>query len=296
MAEAGTLPFELLAMQSAARIAIRLLEKDSNYNSLPLIQRMSDRFLELSGAVLPTVGKLVRRSDREWYAAKPSIVWGVKELVKAGDPSGKVRPIVQQLLSTRFCQSIVLYTDGSKCADTVGAGLHGNGIAQKCSLLPYCSVFSAEAYALRMAVSIPNINNEIVILTDSASCLLALEAGKSKHPWIQEVESIARRKPICFCWIPGHAGINGNNEADRLANEGRAQPPLDIPIPPDDVLSSVKGCIRQHWDTKWYNQRDAKLREIKFSTQKWIDRSNATKHTNATHTFLLKKEAPPNCE
>jgi hypothetical protein len=42
MAEAGTLPFELLAMQSAARIAIRLLEKDSNYNSLPLIHRMSD--------------------------------------------------------------------------------------------------------------------------------------------------------------------------------------------------------------------------------------------------------------
>lgn len=33
-----------------------------------------------------------------------------------------------------------------------------------------------------MAVSAPEMNEEMVILDDSASYLLALEAGKPKHP------------------------------------------------------------------------------------------------------------------
>lgn len=58
------------------------------------------------------------------------------------------------------------------------------------SLPQECSVFSAEVYATKVGVSIINIRNEVVILTDSASCLLALGTGSSKHPWIQEIELI----------------------------------------------------------------------------------------------------------
>jgi exonuclease III/ribonuclease HI len=306
MAEAGTLPFELLAAQSTARTAIHILAKSQNSSSLPLIRRTSDRLADLTGTALPAVGHLTRQSDRVWHTRKPSIVWDVKRSVHAGDPPEKVRPVVQQLLATRFNRSVVVYTDGSKCEDTVGAAYQTNGVTGMYSLPNQFSIFSAEAYAIKMALSIPNINTETVILTDSASCLLALEAGESKHPLIQEIEDIIRNKQVRFCWIPGHAGIRGNVEADRLANEARRQPTIDIPIPGEDVFRAVKQAIRRQWDNQWFDLRDAKLREIKDDTHRWTDRSSTADqrvltrlrigHTRLTHTFLLKKEPPPTCE
>ncbi|XP_065091986.1 uncharacterized protein LOC135712849 [Ochlerotatus camptorhynchus] len=305
MAEAGTLPFELLAAQSIVRIAIRILAKNRNNTSLTLIRRASDRLNELTNSALPAVGQLVRQTDRPWHTRKPSILWDVKKCIRADDPPEKVRPVVQQLLSTRFHRSTVVYTDGSKHNHTVGAAFHNNGLAGKYSLPKECSVFSAEAYAIKMAVSIPNISNELVILTDSASCLQALEAGTSKHPWIQEAEQISRNKSVRFCWIPGHAGIHGNNEADRLANMARTQPPIDVPIPGDDALRMVMQNIRQRWNDQWFATRDSKLREVKDDTHKWMERGSTFDqrvltrlrigHTRLTHTYLLKKEAPPSC-
>ena len=157
-----------------------------------------------------------------------------------------------------------------------------------------------------MAVSIPNIRNEIVILTDSASCLLAIESGTSKHPWIQEIEKISQNKSVRFCWVPGHAGISGNTEADRLANEARSQPVIDVALPGEDALRAVKAALRHRWEYQWYNTRDAKLREVKPDTHRWKDCDNAADqrvltrlrigHTRLTHSFLLEKKPPTNCE
>ncbi|XP_058448897.1 uncharacterized protein LOC131428855 [Malaya genurostris] len=306
MAEAGTLPFELLAAQATVQTAIRIYSHNRNNGTLPLIQRASDRLEELTGSPLPVVGQLTRQSSRAWNARKPAIVWEVKENVRAGDPPQKVHPIFRQVLDTRFRHSTVIYTDGSKCEDTVGAAFYNVGIAQKYSLPKECSVFSAEAYAIKMALSVPNVRNEVVIMTDSASCLLALEAGHSRHPWIQEIEQIVQNKSVRFCWIPGHTGISGNTEADRLANEGKTQPVTNIPIPAEDAARAAKQAIRLRWERQWFEARDVKLREVKRDTLRWTDRGSPAEqrqltrlrigHTRLTHTFLLKKEEPPNCE
>lgn len=57
-------------------------------------------------------------------------------------------------------------------------------------------MFSAEACVIKMVISIPYEATELVILTNSASCLQILESIKSKHPWIQEVEKVARDKLV----------------------------------------------------------------------------------------------------
>jgi ribonuclease HI len=257
MAEAGTLPFELFAVQSIVRLTIQMLAKDENNSTLPLIQRGLERLEELTGTRLPIISQLVRQSDRGWHARKPCIVWDVKTNIRAGDPPGKVRPIVQQLLNTRFHRSTIVYTDGSKSEESVGAAFFNSGIARTCNLPKQCSIFSAEAYAIKMAMEIPNISNELVIFTDSASCLLALEAGTSRHPWIQEIEKKSQNRPVHFCWIPGHAGIRGNEEADRLANEARRHHANEIQVPGEDALRTAKKEIRSRWNNQWYESRDS---------------------------------------
>ena len=149
-----------------------------------------------------------------------------------------------------------------------------------------------------MALTVGNIPRT-VILTDSASCLSALEAEKSQHSCIQEIEQLINHKNVRLCWIPGHAGINGNVKADRLANEVRSLPVRETPIPAEDAMHGVKQNIRSHWHNQLHNIRDTKLREIKYDTAKWTDRSNAADqrmltrlrigHTRLTHTFLLKR-------
>ena len=110
MIEAGTLPFELLAAQSTARISIRVLSKDSP--NLPLSQRSSNHIQELTDTAIPSIEQTIRRSNRDWHAPKPRIVWDVKKSVKAGDPPEKVRPIVRQLLASKFHDATIIYTDG----------------------------------------------------------------------------------------------------------------------------------------------------------------------------------------
>lgn len=55
--------------------------------------------------------------------------------------------------------------------ETEGSALYAKGVfgclAKEC----YC-VFLAKAYTIKIAISVPTISTEMMILTDSASCLL----------------------------------------------------------------------------------------------------------------------------
>ncbi|XP_058449030.1 uncharacterized protein LOC131428991 [Malaya genurostris] len=236
MAEAGTLPFNFLVSQTIARIAINMLEKNSNNASLPLVNRVSQKLVEMVGTPLPDICIRTRPGDRKWYDPKPRILWDIKKLVKAGDPPEIVRPVVQHLLAERCDRTTVIYTDGSKDNNLVGSGVFGEHIQQSIGLPPQCSVFSAEAYAIKTTLARYHKCNNILIMSDSASVLSALESGTSQHPWIQNIETLIGNHSIHLCWIPGHAGIHGNEEADRLAREAKNNNYLHIPTPGIDAL------------------------------------------------------------
>lgn len=305
MAESGMLPFDLLLLQSLVLLTIRLLEKNSNASDLPVVQRTAELFSEKTNTTIPRICQRLRTTDREWNAPIPTIVWDVKQSIRAGDPPEKVRPVVQEVIERRFQGRTLLYTDGSKGESTVGAGVFGVGVAKSQALPKHCSVFSAEAYALNLALKTSR-KTQIAILTDSASCLSALETGRSNHPWIQSIETAIKNKNVQFCWIPGHAGIQGNVIADRLAGDARNNDPLEVPIPAMDATREVKRTIRQLWDQLWYASRDVKLREVKCTTNLWIDSRNPADqrvltrlrigHTRLTHEFLIKRTDPPECE
>ncbi|XP_055526915.1 uncharacterized protein LOC129719545 [Wyeomyia smithii] len=305
MAEAGVLPFDLLVLQLLARLTIRLQEKSCDASNLPVVRRTRDLFTRKTNSTIPNTCRRPRSTDREWNAPKPLIIWDVKQQIRAGDPPDKVRPVVHEVIERRLHGYTLLYTDGSKGDETVGSGLFGIGISKSEALPQHCSVFSAEAHAINMALKFRH-STPIAILTDSASCLSALESGKSSHPWIQNIEKAIRNRNVQFCWIPGHTGIQGNIMADHLAKQARNNNPQEAPIPAMDAVREIKHTIRQQWDLIWHASRDIKLREIKHTTNPWNDSKNAAdqrvltrlriRHTRLTHGFLIQKADPPECE
>jgi len=136
MAEAGVLPFDLLFLQSIMKIVIRMLEKSGDNSDLPLIQRVTEQMTEKTGINIPNISVRSRLASRRWYEHKPRVVWDVKKHVRAGNPPEVVRPVVQQLLTENFARHTVVYIDGSKDDDTVGAGVFGTALQRAVGLPP----------------------------------------------------------------------------------------------------------------------------------------------------------------
>ena len=57
---------------------------------------------------------------------------------------------------------------------------------------------------------------QAIILTDSVSLLQKVNNGMGSPDWNLSMVDIHLRKPL-WVYCPGHAGVKGNNRADRLA-------------------------------------------------------------------------------
>jgi len=70
------------------------------------------------------------------------------------------------------------------------------------------------------------VAEEILIISNSLSALLALENPYPKDEIVQSIqENLSNsRKKIEFLWVPSHTGIIGNELADKTANEAITSP------------------------------------------------------------------------
>lgn len=167
----------------------------------------------------------------------------------------------QQWADTCPPLSMFLFTDGSRLSnsDTVaGAGWYGYwGIwkqesARGCLSLPQHEVFDAEATAategLKAAYSsaqAPYTQNLYVLLDNQevAQQLQGCPRGSSQSTILafqEAADAWPNRSPRCLAippgqvhvfWIPGHAGIAGNEQADEQAKRGARSTPQTSPPP-----------------------------------------------------------------
>ena len=129
----------------------------------------------------------------------------------------------------------------------------------------FCSNYVAEQLAI--STSVTHINHtfdtnplaitNIVIFTDSLSTLQALESGTDAN---KEIIQLSRsihhlidthRIQIVLQWIPGHAGLPGNEKADELAKRGANLPQPENPVTYQTACQMIKSNLQEEWMNSW---------------------------------------------
>ena len=172
--------------------------------------------------VLITLG----RECREWAAGRTE--FEVQELIQSNTHHG----------------DIVIYTDGSVVRNRrSGWGFiaKANGRVLKKESLAYETTTSSmrmevEAVTAAFHWLEESTATHIVFVTDSKSMLSKVEKGMFREEWLA---SLQKSQIVRIVWIfcPGHAGVRGNEQADRLA--GRAPLGGSLPMDKGEVVARL---------------------------------------------------------
>ena len=177
------------------------------------------------------------------------------------------------------------------------------------------TIFTAELQAIKVALNVIETSNnqKWTIFTDSQASIKAIAQQNPKHTLIKTIQTImiqlqAQNKEICFCKVPSHVGIQGNEKADKIANEAQKFPGFHTTkIPHRDYHHPIRKHIMKIWQDRW-DQSQEKLREIKPKVKPWVNlpggnRKNEVKltrlrigHSRLTHSYYMSRGRPPECE
>ena len=162
------------------------------------------------------------------------------------------------------------YTDGSKIDERVGAAAVINRHFQNGEITCRClskrlpdnsTIFAAEDTAIILALDyyqhMEPVRHDVVVYSDSMSCLQAIEEEDTENPLICYIMNLLwllsdKGTHVRFCWIASHCGIQGNERVDQSAKES-----LDHDIDPlarvhyADLKPLINSYIQQLVQIKW---------------------------------------------
>lgn len=256
---------------------------------------------------------LLNISVPTWNTRTISINRDLSIYQKAVTSNTVYQHLFAELVHNKYNGFSQYYTDGSKTENGVGAAVIGPNDAKTATLPAIASIFTAELHAISMAIELAgrDNNSNVVFFTDSLSALSSLTDKSTDHPLSRRIQhklhDLLTEKEIEICWIPGHAGIAGNDAADSAAKIATNNHPDAIRIPYSDWFPIFKEKIHEKWKNRWQSRQE-KLRSVKDVPGNWkmircprreeviINRLRAG-HTWLTHSYLMNNhpELPPEC-
>ena len=222
-----------------------------------------------------------------------------------------------------------VYTDGSKINERVGAAAvinrhfqNGETTCRQLSKrLPNNStIFAVEASAITLALDyyryMDPVQHDVVVYSDSMSCLQAIEGEDTENPLICHIMNLLwalveqQRHSCPLLLVPSHCGIEGNEIVDQLAKET-----LDHDVDPlatvhyADLKPVVNSYIQQEVQIKWdvsIHGRDLyllkptlgppkKFKHLTRSEEVVITRLRIG-HTKGTKSHILSRGPPTACQ
>jgi ribonuclease HI len=221
-------PLDLLIM-AEARMALYRLQNtkqpsafEAETGLLSIWKKVSDPILEMrAGHIIP-----VFNHSRTFKVIIDRDYWR------------NVVPVVQG-------DSLVWFTDGSRMPSGTGSVIFGvrPNWSLSFSLGKFAIVFQTEIYAI-LQCAYENKrrayrNKRILIFSDSQAAIRALDGPKVKSDLVVEcldaLSGLAGQNKVILAWVPDHCGIQGNDEAIRLAKQASGlhlkgpEPALGIP-------------------------------------------------------------------
>ena len=148
---------------------------------------------------------------------------------------------------------IRLYTDGS-ATDAVkngGAGVFiqypsGERQAEAIPTGLHCTNYRAEEEALIHAANIISSrvsqDTQVVFLTDALSVLQAVNTNSL--PQLEEALNKIKCLRIVLQWIPSHCGVEGNEEADKMAKLGAKDQQPNNGVSPKEMKTIIQSLHR----------------------------------------------------
>ena len=181
------------------------------------------------------------------------------------------------------------------------------------------TIFAAEATAITLSLDyyqyMDPVQHDVVVYTDSLSCLQAIQSEDTENPLIRNIMKLLwvlsdKGTNVWFCWVPRHCGIEGNKTVDQLTKET-----LDHDIDPltavhfADLKPVVNSYIQQEVRIKWdmsIHGRDLYLLKPTLGSprkSKHLTRAEEVVitrlrigHTKATKSHILSRGPPTACQ
>ncbi|GFR04799.1 nucleolar protein 56 [Trichonephila clavata] len=247
-----------------------------------------------------------------WKVIYPKVDFTLSYYSKACTPVSTYRTLYLEHREL-FSDYEPIFTDGSKSESHVGSALVSLSTVITDALPISASIYTAELHALRIAMEHISLSRgkKFIIYTDSLSALQSIVSlHSSSHPILVDITyalaNHLKKEDIRFCWIPGHAGITGNELADTAARSATGSSER-FPIPHSDLKACLWQKLQSVWQSNWDQQTENKLHSVMPvlaptgpSSSNCCEQVIWTRlrlgHTRLTHRHLLFGEPPPYCE
>ena len=144
-------------------------------------------------------------------------------------------------------------------------------------LNPLHSVFSAEIFAILQALYFVLHNNlgNCLILSDSKSALQSITNYSKAYANIcDEIQTVLselnKQSDVRILWVKAHAGIVGNEVADKAANLAHSNNVSTLyHLSLQEKLCILKSCTQDNWEAYWYisvneTGKGKRLRDLRY--------------------------------